>query len=185
MPRRYYPYPAGIPGPQRPLHRRRHRPRRRLPPAADLLPLVAALRQARARQSLERRRPGMADPSPPPTTISTNEPVVTWEAYNYDETRRGPRGGPSCRIATARRADHHDAAQPRTAAPLRRPNSSSAKPPSSACGSSSPPKSCSSAACSPPTSSIAAGTSGTSPPPANPSTPHSAAPTPPSSSAAA
>ena len=48
MPRRYYQYPAGIPGAECALDRRRNGARRRLSAAHDLLPVVDALRQARA-----------------------------------------------------------------------------------------------------------------------------------------
>ena len=53
--------PAGVPGAQRAVHRRRLDPRRRLPAAADLLPLVAQVRTEGRRQPVGRRRPGVGD----------------------------------------------------------------------------------------------------------------------------
>src|ERR1019366_3615405 len=55
------PIPAGVPGAERTLDRWRHGTRRWLSASHALLPVVDALRQARARQSVERRRPGMDD----------------------------------------------------------------------------------------------------------------------------
>jgi hypothetical protein len=52
---------AGVPGAERALHRGRQHTRRRLSAADDLLPLVAALREDRRDESLERRWPGVED----------------------------------------------------------------------------------------------------------------------------
>ncbi len=38
----------------------------------------------RSAESVERRGPGVDDPSPPPTHNFDETPVVTWEAYDYE-----------------------------------------------------------------------------------------------------
>ena len=52
MPRRYAAYPAGVPDPERLLHRRRDHSRRRLPAAPPLSHLVVEVRRDRRQQSL-------------------------------------------------------------------------------------------------------------------------------------
>ena len=92
-------------------------------------------------------------PSPPTTFNFEEEPVVTWEAYNYDEldaphiSRRSQLSDSSLSSAV----HHEEHAPTRPCCTTSPPRSSSATPPASACGSSSPPKSCSSADCSAPT----------------------------------
>ena len=61
MPRRYHVVSGGVSGAERDVDGRRVDPRRRLPAAALLPALVAALRRARRRQSVGRDRPRVAD----------------------------------------------------------------------------------------------------------------------------
>ncbi len=82
----------------------RNRSRRRISAADDLLPVVDALWQARSGQSVEaplasngrrRRRPQRS--------TSREDPVVTWEAYNYRRTGRYSRAGGGPLVGTNQR----------------------------------------------------------------------------------
>ena len=84
MPRRYQ-YPPEFQVLNVHVHRRRVDPRRRLRAALDLPPLVCATARMRRPEPLERLGPGVDRSSPPPKYNFDETPIVTWEAYNYDE----------------------------------------------------------------------------------------------------
>ena len=139
MPRRYcglQPH-ARVPGAERALYRGRDCSRRRLSASHDLLPVVDALRQARARQSLERGRPGMDDfLAAARPSILKKSPSLPGKPTTTTSWSASQGGGSRCPIAPSS-AVHHEEHITRHCCTISPNRSSSTMPPASACGSSS------------------------------------------------
>ena len=82
--------PAGVSGAECTVHCGRHDSWCGLSAAHGLFPLVDALRQAAPDNPWNAAGLEWKTASPPPTFNFDEEPVVTWEAYNYDELNRLP-----------------------------------------------------------------------------------------------